>query len=127
MGCFYTGFDYKNRKNGYFKIGETEHDTPSSRVSQISRDDAFMWLRYIQIPGATKAELLYVEAYTRLKMSYCYSHVQNDHFLYSINSDKYSQALEIAAQAITYAKEACDQLNLKYIEHYNTNAVRKAK
>lgn len=24
MGCFYTGFGYRDRKNGHFKIGEQE-------------------------------------------------------------------------------------------------------
>ena len=39
MGCFYTGFDWRNRKNGYFKIGETSGKTPAARLAQIRREE----------------------------------------------------------------------------------------
>ena len=35
MGCFYVGFDYKNRVNGYLKIGESGKKTPAQRLFTI--------------------------------------------------------------------------------------------
>ena len=114
MGCFYTGFDYKNRKNGYFKIGETEKNTPAARLSQIRQKDAFMCLGYIQVSG-DKPERLFIESYVRLKMSKKFEHIQNDHFVYKIEKGrKYEQAFEIAEKALKYAIEACEMINVKW-------------
>ena len=60
MGCFYTGFDYKNRKNGYFKIGETEKESPAQRLQKIRSTDSFQCLGYIRLIDETKSERLYV-------------------------------------------------------------------
>ena len=118
MGCFYTGFDYKNRKNDYFKIGETEKTTPSARLSTIRSTDSFQCLGWIHLIGETKAERLYVEAYTRMMMEKHpdLTHTQNDHYLYQIKSkeEKYSQAQEYADLAIAYAINACNMAGIKW-------------
>ena len=84
MGCFYVGFDYKNRKNGYMKIGETSHNTPAARLANIRQYDSFQLLGYIVMEAETKPQRLFVESYVRMKMAEHYEHTQNDHFLYSI-------------------------------------------
>ena len=51
MGCFYVGFDYKNRKNGYLKIGETSAKSPAARLANIRHYDNFQLLGYIVMQG----------------------------------------------------------------------------
>lgn len=118
MGCFYTGFDWRNRKNGYFKIGETSKPTPAARLASIRKDDAFQCLGYLILKGETKAERLYVESYTRLKMEQVagLTHTQNDHYLYKIESKerKYAQAQEFANTALNYAMDACRMINVSF-------------
>lgn len=118
MGCFYTGFDYKNRKNGYFKIGESDKPTPSSRISNIRATDSFQCLGWIHLIEETKAERLYVESYVRMMMEKHpdLTHTQNDHYLYQIKSkeEKYTQAQEYADLAIAYAINACNMAGIKW-------------
>lgn len=115
MGCFYVGFNYFRRKNGIFKLGETGKDTPAERLAGIRRNEHFQCLGWIKMPKATKAERLAVESYARLKVSYLFEHVQNDHFLYNIAPNrKYEQAQEIAKLTIGYAVEACNLYNIPY-------------
>lgn len=115
MGCFYTGFDYKNRKNGYFKIGESGNKTPAIRLSQIRQSDSFQCLGYLLFENDTKSQRLFIESYVRMKMSEKYEHTQNDHFLYTIRQgEKYEQAYEMAREALSYAEEACELANVKY-------------
>ena len=120
MGCFYTGFDYKNRKNGYFKIGETSKTTPTQRIRQIQQKDCFQCLGYIELIGETHAERLFVESAVRLYLSKLsdLTHTQNDHFLYKITSkeEKYSQAETIAKLALTYAKNVCEENGIRFRE-----------
>ena len=47
MGCFYVGFDYKNRVNGYLKIGESGKKTPAQRLFTIRQTDSFECLGYL--------------------------------------------------------------------------------
>ena len=94
MGCFYTGFDYKNRKNGYFKIGESGNKTPAVRLSQIRQNDSFQCLGYLLFENDTKAQRLFIESYTRMKMSERYEHTQNDHFLYTIRQGEMSRRMK---------------------------------
>ena len=118
MGCLYTGFDWRNRKNGYFKIGETSGQTPAARLSQIRQSDAFQCLGYIIIKGETKAERLLVESFVRERMEKvpALTHTQNDHFLYRIESKerKYEQAQEFAELALLYSMKMCETLGLTY-------------
>ena len=118
MGCFYTGFDYKNRKNGYFKIGETEKNTPAARLSAIRSTDSFQCLGWIRLLNETKAQRLYIEAYVRMMMEKHpeLTHTQNDHYLYVIKSkeEKYSQAQSYADLAIAYAINACNIAGIKW-------------
>ena len=118
MGCFYTGFDYKNRKNGYFKIGESEKPTPAARLSSIRSTDSFQCLGWIHLINESKAERLYVEAYVRMMMEKHpdLTHTQNDHYLYNIKSkeEKYSQAQSYADLAISYAINACNMAGIEW-------------
>lgn len=41
MGCIYAGFDYKNRVNGYFKIGETGKKLPHRDYRQLDKTIVF--------------------------------------------------------------------------------------
>ena len=120
MGCFYVGFDYKNRVNGYLKIGETGKKTPASRLAQIRQKDSFQCLGYIELQNDSKVERLFVESYVRMKLSQSdigLTHTQNDHFTYHIESkdNKYSQAQEFANLAIQLAIEACHIANISYV------------
>ncbi len=119
MGCFYTGFDYKNRVNGYFKIGESSKKTPSQRLSAIRQKDSFECLGYLLLDGDTKPERLFIESYVRMKLDQTFAeltHTQNDHYTYAIESKerKYTQAQEFADAAIKFAIEACEIANVKY-------------
>lgn len=115
MGCFYAGFDYKNRKNGYFKVGESGDKTPAARLANIRQGDSFQCLGYLLFENDTKPQRLFIESYVRMKMAEHYEHTQNDHFLYTIRQgEKYEQAQEMAKEALGYAEEACKMANVKY-------------
>ena len=118
MGYFYTGFDYKNRKQGYFKIGETGQKSLASRLATIRQHDSFQCLGYIALEGETKAERLLIESHVRVMLSRTdgLEHTQNDHFLYGIESKdrKYEQAYEIAEIALRYAEDICKLYGIKY-------------
>ena len=124
MGCFYVGFDYKNRKNGYMKIGETSGKTPAARIAVIRHSDCFQLLGYLVFEDETKPQRLFVESYVRLKMAEHYEHTQNDHFLYAIKQGaKYEQAYDMAREALTYAEEACAMAKVKY--RYGTKSYKR--
>lgn len=119
MGAFYTGFDYKNRVNGYFKIGETSGKTPAARLAVIRQSDCFQCLGYLLLKEETKAERLFVESYVRMMMERKVpqlQHTQNDHYTYRIESKerKYEQAQEFADIALDLAKEACRMAGISY-------------
>ena len=115
MACFYTGFNYFRRLNGLFKLGESGKNTPAQRLSTIRQKEHFQCLGWITMPKATKSERLAVEAHARLKMSYLFEQIQNDHFIYKITPNrKYEQAQEMANLAIRYAIEACEMYNIAY-------------
>lgn len=119
MGCFYAGFDYKNRVNGYFKIGETGYKTPAKRLSQIRQNDSFQCLGYLVLEDDSKSERLFIESYVRMKLDKTcaeLTHTQNDHYTYTIESKdrKYAQAQEFADLALQLAIEACEIIGMKY-------------
>jgi hypothetical protein len=119
MGYFYTGFDYKNRKNGYFKIGETGMKYLSARFAVIRQSDCFQCLGYLVLPNSTKAERRLIESTVRLQLEratqFGLTQIQNDHFSYSIRTnEKYEQAYEIAGFALDCAIKACEQWGIEY-------------
>lgn len=120
MGYFYTGFDYKNRKNGYFKIGETGQKNLGSRLSNIRQYDSFQCLGYIELINETLSERRLVESYVRVMMERIpeLTQTQNDHFLYTIESKerKYEQAQEYAEQALHHARCACQLFSIQFKE-----------
>ena len=121
MGWFYTGYDFLNRKNGYFKIGETGEKYLSTRLGQIRLHDAFECLGFLRLINDTKSERLYVESYVRMMMEReeGLTHVQNDHFCYEIRKgEKHAQAEAYAQKALAYAKVACTFAGIEYVEGY---------
>lgn len=119
MGCFYMGFDYKSRVNGYFKIGESSKKTPAQRLTQIRQTDSFECLGYLMFENDTKPERLFIESYVRMKIDQAFAeltHIQNDHYTYKIESKerKYAQVQEFADAAIAFAIEACKIANVEY-------------
>jgi len=125
MGCFYVGFDYKNRKNGYLKIGETSAKSPAARLANIRHYDSFQLLGYIVMQGESKPQRLFVESYVRMKLAEHYEHTQNDHFLYAIEQGaKYEQADRIAHEALQYAEEGCTIAKVQYA--YGTKTYKRS-
>lgn len=115
MGCVYTGFKTKRRKHGFFKIGMTEHQYPTARLSAYELHGIF----YLSIPKATKAELLFIESSMRVSVERTGAKLNgNDCFEYLISSpNKFQQAQEIAAVALRAAEWACQFLGLNYQIH----------
>jgi hypothetical protein len=118
MGYVYVGFDYKNRKNGYLKIGETGQKSLSTRLSNIRQYDSFQCLGYLELHNETKSERLFVESFVRMMLERNnkeLTQVQNDHFAYKIEQgNKYKQAQEYANNALQYAQNACLIANIQH-------------
>ena len=116
MGYFYTGFDYKNRKNGYLKIGETGQKYLSQRLQVIQHYDSFECLGYLILKNETLSERRLVESYVRVMMERVdgLTQTQNDHYTYVISGNKYEQAHEYAEIALAYATAFCEQLGIEY-------------
>lgn len=116
MGCVYTGFKTNRSKNGFFKVGMTEKDTPASRLSSYNLQGIF----YFEIPKATKAELLFIEAAMRVSVERMGLRLNgNDCFYYMVNRPNKLQQIKMISQcALSAAQNACAQLNLNYNIHY---------
>lgn len=119
MGCFYTGYAYKQRKNGYFKVGETSHSSPAQRLSSLRQEwGGFQCLGYLILKNESYAERLFIESYVRLKMSQEQGliHCGNDYFKYlmTTNNKKADQAYSIADLAMHYAIEVCQMQNIEF-------------
>jgi hypothetical protein len=118
MGCFYTGYAWKQRKYGYFKIGETSHNTPAKRLSQIRQEwGGFECLGYLILTEESYAERLFIESYVRMRMSQESNLTQqgNDYFRYSIQSgNKNPQAKTLGELALHFAIEACQMQGICY-------------
>jgi len=120
IGWFYVGYDFLNRVNGYFKIGESGMQYLSSRLGQIRQSDAFECLGFLKMPNVTDAERLFIEASVRLALERVgFTHTQKDHFLYQIEKGrKVEQAQEIAEMALRFAMSACDLIGVQYEKGY---------
>lgn len=116
MGCVYTGFKTNRSKNGFFKVGMTEKNTPASRLSSYNLQGIF----YFEIPKATKAELLFIEAAMRVSVERAGLRLNgNDCFYYIVDRlNKQQQIKMISQHALLAARNACAQLNLNYNIHY---------
>ena len=119
MGSFYVGFDYKNRVNGYFKIGESSKPSPAQRLAQIRQTDCFQCLGYLVLKNETKPQRLFIESYVRMMLEQNVpelTHTQNDHYTYRITSkdEKYPQAWKFAKTALIYAEDACRIANVEF-------------
>lgn len=120
IGWFYVGYDFLNRVNGYFKIGESGKEYLSTRLSQIRQGDAFECLGFLKLFDVTDAERWFIESTVRLAMERAgFIHTQKDHFLYTIEKGrKIEQAHEIAKQALDFAEAACVLIGVKYERGY---------
>lgn len=120
VGWFYVGYDFLNRVNGYFKIGESGQQYLSSRLGCIRHGDAFECLGFLMMPNVTDAERLYIEATVRLALERAgFVHTQKDHFLYKIEQGrKAEQAQEMAEQALQCAMWACRMIGVEYERGY---------
>jgi hypothetical protein len=115
MGCIYCGYDTDKRKNGRLKVGMTERNKPTSRLTACGLNG--LW--YFEIPGATKAELLMIESAARLAGEraglYQYG---NDHFYYHMNyprqPEKHLEAAQIAAPICSAVADACRMYELNF-------------
>lgn len=115
MGCIYCGYDTDKRKNGRLKIGMTEKNKPTSRLTACGLNG--LW--YFEIPGATKAELLMLESAARLAGERAgLAQYGNDHFYYRINCPrqpkKHFEAAQIATPIRMAVAEACKMYGLNY-------------
>ena len=118
MGYFYTGYNYLQKKDGYFKLGETGKANLNDRLSGIRlKEGNFECLGYIILKHETRTQRLYVESYARMMMEKEPNliHIQNDHFAYDIQKGhKKEQAQAIANKALAYATEACEFAQVEY-------------
>ena len=116
VGWFYVGYDFLNRVNGYFKIGESGMPHLSTRLGKIRQGDAFECLGFLKMPCVTDSERWFIESTVRLVMERKgFTHTQKDHFLYDIEKGrKREQALEIADFALNVAMNACDLIGVEY-------------
>ena len=118
MGCVYAGFKTKRSKNGFFKIGMTEKDTPTARYASYDLQGIF----YFDIPKATKAELLYIESTMRVCVERAGLRLDgNDCFYYLVDRhNKHAQLDFISHVALLAAQKACQELKLNYqINYFN--------
>lgn len=112
MGCVYAGYRTNRRKNGFFKIGMTEKSNPSQRLTTYKLQGLF----YLEIPKATKAELLYIESSMRVSVEHIGLRLDgNDCFQYAIDPLHNQEQIQmIAGIALRSARQACINLHLKY-------------
>lgn len=116
MGCVYTGYKTNRRKNGFFKVGMTEKSEPTSRLTAYNLQGIF----YLEIPKATKAELLYIESSMRVSVERAGLRLDgNDCFFYLIDTPNKKQQIQMIAEiALHAARQACNSLQLKYFIFY---------
>ena len=118
IGYFYTGFNYLQKKYGFFKLGETGKARLNDRLSVIRNvEGSFQCLGYLILKKATKAERLFIEGYARMMMERIpeLTNIKNDHFSYEVmKGHKYEQAYVFANKALGYAMEACKLAGVEY-------------
>ena len=113
-GFFYVGVNGSPRKYGRGKIGMTEQSNLNSRICVIRNSEHdFTLCAFLRIQDCTKAQLEYVESYTRMKLEMLYQHTQNDHFEFEMNSKKEGYNTYVN-NALLYATEACNMNDFQY-------------
>ncbi len=113
-GFFYVGVNSSPRKYGRGKIGTSEQENLNNRISVIkNKDKDFTLCAFIRIENCTKAELEYIESYTRMMLEKQYQHTQNDHFEFEMKkkSEGYNSYI---ANSLQYATDACNMQNFIY-------------
>jgi len=117
-GKFYIGGCMNRRKNGRGKIGTTEKEL-KTRVSVIRSkgEKDFNVMAYITLKVATKARIELVESWVREGLEQKYTHVQNDHFEFSMLTRK--EGYETFLQdALALAAEICNMKQWGYTVNY---------
>ena len=125
MAVFYIGYNYKARKNGTLKIGESGQNTPSRRLISIRQSETFECMGAIKLIDGTKPTRLYVESHVRFMLERTYNEltsVGNDHFTYTINQGrgaKKKQIDEYVRFAMEEAVKLCEMYGIAYeiIDH----------
>lgn len=112
MGCIYTGIKTRRSVNGFFKVGMTEKNKPTSRLSAYDLTPV-CWL---SVPKATKAELMLMESAARVaveRTGLAKLH-GNDCFAYNARKDKWAIALGLGEEAMSAAIKICYDLGLEW-------------
>ena len=114
-GFFYVGVNSRPYKNGRGKIGTTEQSNLNKRISVIKAkgESDFTLCAFLRIENCTKAQLEFVEAYTRMMLEKDYQHTQNDHFEFKMNN-KIREYNNFIHTAINYGVEACNMQGFEY-------------
>lgn len=113
-GFFYCGVNDAHRKFGRGKIGTSEQSNLNNRINVIKfKESDFTLCAFIRIEDCTKAELEFVESYTRMMLERQYQHTQNDHFEFEMNG-KAEGYNTFIANALQYATTACNMQNFDY-------------
>lgn len=113
-GFFYCGVNDAHRKFGRGKIGTSEQSNLNNRINVIKyKESDFTLCAFIRIEDCTKAELEFVESYTRMMLERQYQHTQNDHFEFEMNG-KAEGYNTFIANALQYATAACNMQNFDY-------------
>ena len=125
MGCFYVGYNNRALTKGSLKIGESNHQTPRKRISNIKSKESFEGIGFLVLINETKAERLFVESYVRMYLERVHDliHKQNDHFNYEIGkrcsyAKNYKIAKEFSELALAYGEKACEVVGIQCIRHY---------
>jgi len=113
-GFFYVGVNGTPRKFGRGKIGTSEQPNLNNRINVLRyKESDFTLCAFLRVADCTKAELEFIESYTRMMLERQYQHTQNDHFEFQMNT-KAEGYNTFVANALQYATEACNMQSFKY-------------
>lgn len=116
MACIYTGISRHARKYGSFKIGQTEHKYPTSRINANDLECIY----YLSCPTITPTELDLLEklaAYTCQQMGLDLRYGCKDWFYYDIDrrfSCKEAQAERFAIKVMERLIQECNTMGVRY-------------
>ena len=118
MGFVYVGGKTNQWRNGYMKIGETNQQYISTRVSQIRHSDGnFVLFKYLELPDSTPAITKAIEGHARMMLEReGWHNTHCDYFTAPINKDTREQVYRTFTEsAINYMTEYCNMYGLTYI------------
>lgn len=116
MSCIYTAINGQARKYGSFKIGQTEHKYPTSRINANSLECIY----YLSCPNITPTELDLLEtlaAYVCQQMGLELQSGRKDWFWYNIDhrfASREAQAERFASTIMKRLIQECEQMGVRY-------------